>query len=357
MSKKIFLVILSLLIILSGCKQTQTQTQDTNTEQKTVTASEVDTQSDVATQVDSEIISETNSETIIDSKIKSGSYITVSPNNVKLANTSDGKWYLTLVNYEYALPDNFSVQTQTIASGVRVDARIVGAYNEMKSAAQKDGVNLNPSSGYRTIEYQRGLFSRRVKEYMNKGYSQTDAEKLVETYTARPGRSEHNLGLAIDFYDASTALTAAFENTSQGRWLRANSYKYGFIMRYSSDKTNITAIIYEPWHYRYVGKEDAKKIYESGLCLEEYLGKTGEVNVEPTPTTTKPTTTTTTTTTTTKPTTTPTTTTPTTTTTTTTTTTKPTTTPTTTTPKKSTTTTTKPTTTPTTTTTAPKIKK
>lgn len=252
MSKKLIVVLTLMLFVLSGCTNTYLN-------------------SDVSSDADTSV----TSENLIDE-----TKIEITPDNAKSAEIDESAWYLTLVNYEYALPDDFTVELTQIANGISVDSRIIDAYNEMYDAAKADGVILNPCSGYRSIEYQRGLFTRRVAEYMNYGYNQQDSEKIVATYTARPGRSEHNLGLAIDFYDATTALTADFENTTQGKWLNKNSYKYGFIMRYSSDKTDITAIIYEPWHFRYVGKDDAKKIYESGLCLEEYLGKAGHADID-----------------------------------------------------------------------------
>lgn len=240
MKKKFLIFLLAATILTCGCKNTYLNT-DTEKDNETPTDFEIEITSDDA----------------------------------KQAEIDDSVWYLTLVNFEYALPDDFSVELAKIDGGISVDARIIDNYNAMRDAAKTDGVILNPCSGYRSVEYQKDLFTRRVKEHMIYGYNQEDSEKIVATYTARPGRSEHNLGLAIDFYDSSTALTEDFELTDQGKWLRENSYKYGFIMRYSSDKMNITAITYEPWHFRFVGIEDAAKIYESGLCLEEYLGKVG----------------------------------------------------------------------------------
>ena len=245
MNKKLAIILLICALMFSGCTNTYLNKDE-------------QTGDELASDFEIEITSDSAMEAEIDSSV----------------------WYLTLVNFEYALPDDFSVELAEIAPNISVDARIVDAYNQMYEAAKADGITLNPCSGYRSVEYQKGLFTRRVKEYMIYGYNQVDAEKIVATYTARPGRSEHNLGLAIDFYDATTALTEDFETTAQGKWLRENSYKYGFIMRYSSDKTSITAITYEPWHFRYVGVEDATKIYESGKCLEEYLGKVGYYDID-----------------------------------------------------------------------------
>ena len=105
---------------------------------------------------------------------------------------------------------------------------------------------------------------------MVQGYSEAEARRLAEQWVAVPGTSEHQLGLAVDI---SMEDTATQTTSDMWQWLMKNSYKYGFILRYPEDKTNITGISYEPWHYRYVGREAAEEIYRSGLCLEEYLSK------------------------------------------------------------------------------------
>ena len=304
MLKKLILVMLSALILLSGCtKKPNIPTEtDTDTEIATSNSTTTTTTNSTTSLTESETVAESLSSTSISTTTTTA--LKISEVKTESAYIPDGKWYLTLVNYKYSLPSNFTVKTATIKAGVTVDARIVDAYNQMFNAAKAEGITLNPCSGYRSIALQTSLFTRRVKEYMGYGYSQADAERKVATYTARPGTSEHNLGLAIDFFDSSTNLTSAFESTAQGKWLKANAYKYGFIMRYPSNKTSITAIIYEPWHYRYVGVEDAVKIYNSGLCFEEYLGKAGNVDVGTSDITTTPKKTTTTTTTSTTPTTT-----------------------------------------------------
>lgn len=325
MSKKIIIALILSALVLSGCQKTAQNAVDTDAISESASSSSTSKSSTTTktTTVSSDnSSSETTTTTDAASAQKTATYPakTAAPNTLGTQGTQGqsqvqiplsahpstlggGKWYLTLVNYQYSIPAGFSVNLGTITNGIKVDARIVESYYAMERAARADGVYLNPSSGYRSVEYQRSLFNSRVNQYMSSyGYSRAAAEQKVATYTARPGTSEHNLGLAIDFYDSSTALTSAFENTKQGKWLNANSYKYGFILRYSSSKSSITGIIYEPWHFRFVGVEDATKIYNSGLCLEEYLSmanQTTTTTTTTTPSTTPSTTSTTTTTTTT----------------------------------------------------------
>ena len=127
-------------------------------------------------------------------------------------------------------------------------------------------------SSYRTMEKQKELFSNKIDEYVSYGYSHEEAEKKAGELVAVPGTSEHQLGLALDIVDISNqTLDESQENTDVQKWLMNNSWKYGFILRYPTDKSKITGISYEPWHYRYVGKKAAKEIYDAQICLEEYL--------------------------------------------------------------------------------------
>jgi len=122
------------------------------------------------------------------------------------------------------------------------------------------------------MDFQQQIFNQEVSKYMGQNYSQEEAKKKAAQWIAIPGTSEHQTGLALDIVSSSyQLLNKEQENTPEQKWLIENSYKYGFILRYPSDKTNITGIEYEPWHYRYVGKETAKEITERGICLEEYL--------------------------------------------------------------------------------------
>ena len=128
-------------------------------------------------------------------------------------------------------------------------------------------------SAYRSSEKQQELFENKVARVMAQGYNREEAETIAASEVARPGTSEHQLGLAVDIIDGGyTALDSGQEDTPTQQWLMENSWCYGFILRYPEGKSHITGIIYEPWHYRYVGRAAAKEIYESGLTLEEWLG-------------------------------------------------------------------------------------
>lgn len=182
------------------------------------------------------------------------------------------KWNLILVNKWNSIPDDYSINLKKFQNGHSVDERIYSDLQQMINDCRADGFNPVICSSYRTNEMQTTLFNRKINQYLDMGYSQSEAEKLAGEIVAAPGTSEHQLGLALDIVDASyQILDEKQENTQVQKWLMENSWKYGFILRYPADKSNITGITYEPWHYRYVGKDDAKKIYDAGLCLEEYL--------------------------------------------------------------------------------------
>ena len=137
------------------------------------------------------------------------------------------------------------------------------AVNELK-----DGVNLTPCSGYRSYELQERNYNNKVSFYESQGYSNKDAKVKAATIIMPPGSSEHNLGYAMDI----VCVDEWFEDTAEFKWLTAHAADYGFIMRYPKDKQDITKVIYEPWHWRYVGVELAKELKDSGLVMEEYMG-------------------------------------------------------------------------------------
>ncbi len=147
------------------------------------------------------------------------------------------------------------------------DERAFDDAMDMILAAREDGVTLVILSTYRTYARQTELYNNKVKYYLDKGYSKASAEQQASTVVAIPGTSDHNLGLAIDF----NYLDEKYENKPSLKWLRENGSNYGFVMRYPKGKENVTGVIYEPWHYRYVGVEHAKKMNELGMCLEEYV--------------------------------------------------------------------------------------
>ncbi|MBQ8647778.1 MAG: M15 family metallopeptidase [Oscillospiraceae bacterium] len=187
-------------------------------------------------------------------------------------------WRLTLVNNNVAVPEGYeaslSVKVAESSTGKELAEEAADAYVSMKAAAAADGIDLLLCSGYRSVSYQEGLFANEKQEWLDKGLTEQEAYDKAKTIVAVPGYSEHNLGLAADIVTPSYQnLDEGFENTDAFKWLDEHCTEYGFILRYPNGKQDITGIIYEPWHYRYVGVENAAIIAESGLCLEEFLGQ------------------------------------------------------------------------------------
>lgn len=177
------------------------------------------------------------------------------------------KWNLMLVNKSNPIPDDYSCDLMTLKDGHKIDRRIYSDLQEMFDDMRAQGIYPSISSAYRTYEEQEDMLNDKINVYISNGYSKHEAEKLAKQSVAVPGTSEHELGLALDIIADKSKST----NEEVYKWLNENSYKYGFIMRYPSQKSKITGVEYEPWHYRYVGKEAAKEIYEKDICLEEYL--------------------------------------------------------------------------------------
>lgn len=183
---------------------------------------------------------------------------------------------LVLVNKYFKLPDNY-VPKQLVSVNVPFITGEKSELTEMRpvaakaleimfAAAKKDGVQLAGVSAYRSYKSQTTLFNTYVRE---------DGEKKALTYSARPGTSEHETGLAVDVsgINGQYAATPAFATTAEAAWLAAHAAEYGFIIRYPKGKESVTGYEYEAWHLRYVGPAAAKEITEKGLALEEYLGK------------------------------------------------------------------------------------
>ncbi len=183
-------------------------------------------------------------------------------------NSSAGEWNLVLVNRDNPIPADFEADLMRLDNGELIDRRIYPELQAMFDDARAYGVYPIVASGYRTADKQAALFEEKVAEYERQGYSQAEAERLAGQWVALPGHSEHQLGICVDINADSNRNTASYVY----EWLDNNAYKYGFIKRYAEDKTDITGIKHEPWHYRYVGKSAAKQMYDSNLCLEEYLG-------------------------------------------------------------------------------------
>ncbi len=194
--------------------------------------------------------------------------------NLSYAFQSDTNWQLILANPWNTLPENFSVETKSFHNGHSVDRRIFDDLEMMLEAAKREGLSPIICSSYRTLEKQKSLFENKIGKYLSNGLTDQEAAVEAAKWVAVPGTSEHQTGLAVDIVAKSyQILDKEQENTLEQKWLMENSYKYGFILRYPENKSDLTGINYEPWHYRYVGKEAAKEIYENGICLEEYLNQ------------------------------------------------------------------------------------
>ena len=188
--------------------------------------------------------------------------VTLSPPADTPANAlPDLPWELTLVNRESGLPDGYTFTLTTI-DGVRVDRRIAGALKDMLDDAKNAGYDICLNSGYRTNAEQQALFDDKAAAFRASGYDDATARGLASQWVSPPGASEHALGLAVDIGTATPALSD---------WLADESWRYGFIQRYPPDKTALTGVSHEPWHYRYVGIDAASRMHAQGLCLEEYV--------------------------------------------------------------------------------------
>ena len=186
------------------------------------------------------------------------------------SNTSD--WELLLVNKNHKIPEGYSVELEEVEDGHQVDKRIAESLKQMLADARKEGLSPLICSSYRTNAKQQKLYNNKVKEYKRWGCSSEEAEELASYWVAIPGTGEHETGLAVDIVSRDyQILDEKQEQTDVKKWLIENSYKYGFTLRYPTDKKDITMINYEPWHYRYVGVDNATYMKEHDMCLEEYI--------------------------------------------------------------------------------------
>ena len=187
---------------------------------------------------------------------------------------TDGVWNLILVNPWNPVPENFTVDLQPLSGTKGIDKRCYPQLQKMMDDCRAQGFSPYICSSFRTWDMQQELYTNQIKNYRNMGYSEEQAPIEAAKKTAIPGTSEHQLGLAVDIIDTSNwNLDNSQEKVPTQQWLMANSWRYGFILRYPNGTTSITGIIYEPWHYRYVGCKVAQEIYERGITLEEYLGR------------------------------------------------------------------------------------
>lgn len=215
-----------------------------------------------------------NEEEVIDTTITYEEQLPVLPDpgtlyDPTIITIDDDNWNLTLVNTGYRIIDSYKPDLVYVCgSSERLDKKIAEHYEAMYNAAKEDGVTLTPCSGYRSYDLQKRNYNNKVVYYEDLGYTKDEALEKAATIIMPPGSSEHNLGYAMDI----VCVDEWFEDTDEFTWLMENAQDYGFILRYPKDKQDITKVTYEPWHWRYVGVEHAKKMKATGQVLEEYLG-------------------------------------------------------------------------------------
>lgn len=248
----LFLLIIIAVVVIVARKVIINNGQATNFETEEISNNDDSEQSQNTTNSTNETGTENSSNTVTAS------------NNLSLLDD----WQIRLVNRDNPLPDDFTVELENLDASRKFDKRAIEPLKQMICDMRDRGIkNIWAQSTYRSIEYQKGLYEKSINKYLKQGKSQEEAQKLTDEYINRPGTSEHHLGLAVDFNN----VDEGFENTKAYKWLLENASDYGFILRYPKEKENITGIEYEPWHWRYVGLEHAKKMKEQNLCLEEYV--------------------------------------------------------------------------------------
>ena len=218
------------------------------------TASDENTDSGTDSASDNDTERETDTDTASDRDTDSGN---------ESYEIYSGEPILILVNKDNPVPAGYQTELTTLSNGIMVDSRAYPDLQEMFDTMRAEGIYPVVVEGYRTYEYQQEVMQNRINGYIAEGYSEEDAKAEAEKWVAVPGTSEHELGLAIDIGGASP--------WDVYNWLAENAYKFGFILRYPEGRESVTGIDYEPWHYRFVGREAAEEIYKSGLCLEEYV--------------------------------------------------------------------------------------
>lgn len=227
---------------------TKNSKTDMNTEKESISLPQETTK-----ETTKEATKETKKEAATTQAVADGTVVGKSSKGYDIV-VKDGVTYVNgimIVNKTYALPSTYNPG--------ELLSYVSEAFEKMKADASSLGLNIWNQSGFRTYERQQTLYNN---------YVARDGKALADTYSARPGHSEHQSGLCFDL----NTITDAFADTNEGKWVAAHAHEYGFIIRFPKGKENVTGYKYESWHLRYVGKDIAKQIYESGECLEEYLG-------------------------------------------------------------------------------------
>lgn len=212
---------------------------------------------------------QTSSEAAVD---KAKSKVIVTPT------ASSVDWNLVLVNRENQLAGEIAMELYLTESGYQIDSRIKDPYLALLEAGKAAGMDFTMISGYRSIEQQQANYETNYQNYLAAGLSEEEARAKTEEYIALPNASEHTTGLAVDItstalahQEGNSGLFPDLENYPEGLWLKENAPKFGFVLRYPKAKESITGINFEPWHFRYVGVENAVYMTEKNLTLEEYV--------------------------------------------------------------------------------------
>ena len=191
---------------------------------------------------------------------------------VTLEETADLDAMPLLVNLWNPLPEQYTVKLEKLDNGLQIAAEARPALEKMLSDCEAAGMDVTVCSAYRTESTQNRLYQNKIARLRAAGYSREEALAEAGRWVAPPGTSEHQTGLAVDIMATDyPVLDEKQAQTEEQQWLMEHCWEYGFILRYPTDKSSVTGIGYEPWHYRYVGQETAASIYERGLCLEEYI--------------------------------------------------------------------------------------
>ncbi len=206
--------------------------------------------------------------------VKCEEYTETEVENTTQTEENEGDWMLRLVNDKNPLPDTFKPRLKNLPNGQQFDERAIEQLNSMLAAAKREGLSPIVCSAYRSFKKQQKLFNNQVNKQMLKGLDAKQADIEARKTVSYPGMSEHNLGLAVDIVSLEYQLLNEKQaDTKEAKWLAKHCSEYGFILRYPKGKSDITGIVYEPWHFRYVGEVHAREIMKKGLCLEEYLYK------------------------------------------------------------------------------------
>lgn len=305
MKRAWILFLLILTLTLQGCVTSNPyQIESTETTESTVTSTHQTTTTTVTTLVTNSPT--TTSPSPSDEKDPEYVYHSQGAKDLQAYLTTNDPHYLKLMNKvqnEFGekdfVPNNLTLLDPSVTpegKEIELDKHVAQAVYAMLSEMAYDGItDIRVTSGYRSLSYQKELYNYYLKKEMasfsaeayahlglsyitnkydmekDQGLDLNDARQVVLSYSAYPGTSEHQTGLCVDFITLKmTGLTNVFENTAAFEWLSQNAHRFGFIMRYPKDKTNVTGYAYESWHYRYVGRDAATEIYESNLTLEQY---------------------------------------------------------------------------------------